>query len=57
MLEECYFCYHRLPVNKSNTVKHVKGTEYNLKICTLYTGSNYIHYSLNEENKTGLYIQ
>ena len=31
---------------------YIKGTQCNLKMCPLYTGSNSMHYSLHGENET-----
>jgi len=36
---------------------YIKVMEGNQKMCPLYTGSNYVNYSLNVENETALYTQ
>jgi len=62
IMEKCWMkvqlIYYDMSINfqlQSNL--YIKDTAGNLKICPLYTGSNYIHYSLNKENKTSLYKQ
>ena len=50
--------YDTNPNIYDNTVKPVyKGHWRFMSSCPLYTGSNYIHYSLNGENETAHYRQ
>lgn len=43
--------------NKLQSSLYIRGTNKNLEMCPLYTGSNNTHYSINDKNETALYRQ